>query len=359
MIHIISMKKVLITTNHPAPYINKEIEILEKDYEVDVIYRWRKDEYKTWNGFVGREGLYYDQLSLFGFWREYRKHDIAILGGWANWYCLLTIIFSFLFRTKCGVFSDHPHPSIKKNFQFYIRKYILFKSLDYIFCATESTHKFYNNNYGIPMSKLLFFPYTYDDTYTKENEKINAERIEALKNPNVKINIFIANNFIDRKGYNAVVSTFVKLHEDGLLSQYRIKIAGNGELFESVKKQLDALNEDIEFLGWIEADQYTYLMNHCDIYIHASRFEPFGIPPLDALCREKLLIASDGVESVSAMITNTLDGFIFKADSGEELYDILKRVDRSGIYWMGRNGRKKVLEVYSEKTFSNAINAIR
>ena len=350
------MKKILITTNHPAPYINKQIEILRKEFEVDIIYHWRKDNYKTWNDFVGIEGKYFDELSIFGFFKEYKKHDIAILGGWANKYCLLTILLNFLFRTKCGVFSDHPIPDFKKNNQYYFKRFVIFKCLDYIFCATDSTRKFYHNHYGIPYSKLLFYPYPYDDKYTEDNKKINAQRIELLKTSKEKINIFIANNFIDRKGYNFIVSAFVKLHRQNLLSHYCIKIAGNGVLFDSVKSKLDALYEDIEFLGWIESDQYVDLMNHCDIYIHASRFEPFGIPPLDALCREKLLIASQGVESVNALIENGVDGFLFETDN--ELVRILANLDKNNIYTMGKKGRNKVLKTYNDTVYLTSMYTI-
>ena len=47
------MKSILLTTNHPAPYIDEWVKILRKEYEVDVVYRWRKDQYKQWSNFEG------------------------------------------------------------------------------------------------------------------------------------------------------------------------------------------------------------------------------------------------------------------------------------------------------------------
>ena len=35
------MKSILLTTNHPAPYIDEWVKILRKEYEVDVVYRKR------------------------------------------------------------------------------------------------------------------------------------------------------------------------------------------------------------------------------------------------------------------------------------------------------------------------------
>ena len=352
------MKKILFTTNHPAPYIDKQVDMLRRNYAVDIVYKKRKDNYKSWKGFVGSQGKYYDEMSLLVFVNYYRKHDIAILGGWDNLYCFITILCSFLFNTKCCVFSDHPSLCIKKNIWYYVRRYILFNSLDYILCATESTRHFYNRNYGIPYSKLLLFPYCYDDSYTHNNKVINNQREEELKNKNEKINVFIANNFIKRKGYYSILTAFELLHSKSLLGQYRIRIAGNGELYDEIKNKLDNLNEDITFIGWIEDEQYLYEMDHCDIFIHASQFEPFGIPPLDALCRAKMLIASSGVESVNSIIDNGIDGYIFKADSGEELATILEKINRTQIYKIGDNGRKKLLETYNDSVFEATIRKI-
>ena len=352
------MKKILFTTNHPAPYIDKQVDILRRNFSVDIVYKKRKDNYKKWKGFSGFKGKYYDEMSLLDFINYYRKHDIAILGGWSNLYCFLTILCSFLFKTRCCVFSDHPTLVIKKNIWFYVRKYILFNSLDFILCATESTRYFYNRNYGISYSKLLLFPYCYDDSYSNDNKDINSKRQFALKNDNEKINVFIANNFIKRKGYSSILTAFELLHEKNKLSKYRIRIAGNGELHDEIKNRLDKLNEDITLLGWIEDEQYLYEMDHCDVFIHASVFEPFGIPPLDAMCRGKMLIASDGVESVNTIIENGVNGFVFEADNGRELANVLENISRSQIYAIGYNGRNKLLETYNNRVFETTIKKV-
>lgn len=352
------MAKILITTNHPAPYINKECEILSTKHDVSLIYKDRKDKYKTWKGFVGREGKFYDELGFIGFLKEYKRNDVAILGGWLNFYCLFTILLSFLFKTKCCVFSDHPMPNVKKNVFFYFKKYILFHSLDFIFCATESTRQFYHINYDIPQNKLVFFPYSYDNNCSKENDEINKFRIRALNKTEGKINIFIANSFIQRKGYDVIVKAFKILHEEKKLSQFKIVIAGNGELFDNVKNEIDVLQEDISFTGWIENDEYRYYMNYCDIYIHASKFEPFGIPPLDALCRGKLLIASNGVESVSSLINNGIDGYIYESENAIELAAILGEIKKSDIYKIGLKGKENLIITYNDDVYFSGIELV-
>ena len=58
------MKKILFTTNHPAPYIDKQVDILRRNFSVDIVYKKRKDNYKKWKGFSGFKGKYYDEMSL-------------------------------------------------------------------------------------------------------------------------------------------------------------------------------------------------------------------------------------------------------------------------------------------------------
>lgn len=348
------MKRILISTNHPAPYFDKMCFEIEKLACVDVIYKKRKDTKKTWKDFTGKEGVFYDQLSFWKFLNIYRSHDLAILGGWDNVYCFLTILLNFLFKTKCCVFSDHPQHTINKGLNYFIKKYFLFRSIDYLFCATQSTCEFYQKNYGVPSSKTVFFPYTFDDNFSPEIESSNRERENELSNGS-KIRIFIANNFMYRKGYSSIVEAFSIMSKNNSLNRFKIKIAGNGECFDETKTSLDGLNEDIEFLGWVEPDQYSHLINNCDIYIHASLFEPFGIPPLDAMCRQKLLVASNGVESVSSLLTTGVDGFLFSAGDGKELAHILENIDVNNLYTIARKGRETLLSTYNKTVYQEAI----
>ena len=158
-----------------------------------------------------------------------------------------------------------------------------------------------------------------------------------------------------RKGYSSIVEAFSIMSKNNSLNRFKIKIAGNGECFDETKTSLDGLNEDIEFLGWVEPDQYSHLINNCDIYIHASLFEPFGIPPLDAMCRQKLLVASNGVESVSSLLTTGVDGFLFSAGDGKELAHILENIDVNNLYTIARKGRETLLSTYNKTVYQEAI----
>lgn len=76
------MTKVLLTTNHPAPYINRWIEKMNLYYDTDVLYYAEKAKVKAWKRFSPYQG---EIISKMGFVKltNYVSHaDLVILGGW-------------------------------------------------------------------------------------------------------------------------------------------------------------------------------------------------------------------------------------------------------------------------------------
>lgn len=148
---------------------------------------------------------------------------------------------------------------------------------------------------------------------------MNSLRIRKLRNKE-KINIFIANNFVERKGYSILMEAFTLLKQNNLIDKFNIVIAGTGVLFEKYSKEFMNLSSNIILLGWIEQEEYLFNMNNCDVYIHASLFEPFGIPPLDAMARGKLLIVSDGVKSTDRIIEDSINGYVYSLHLNQRNY---------------------------------------
>ncbi len=183
---------------------------------------------------------------------------------------------------------------------------------------------------------------------------MNSLRIRKLRNKE-KINIFIANNFVERKGYSILMEAFTLLKQNNLIDKFNIVIAGTGVLFEKYSKEFMNLSSNIILLGWIEQEEYLFNMNNCDVYIHASLFEPFGIPPLDAMARGKLLIVSDGVKSTDRIIEDSINGYVYSAPKSEELYEILKKLNVDTIYTLGMKGQDRVFKEFHNDIFVSTI----
>ncbi len=156
------MKKILFTTNHPAPYVDKWFSILEKNFNLDVVYHHRKSTNKYWRNFYGYSGSCFDEISIWTFLRKISKTDLVLLGGWNHLYCIIAIFYCFFTHRKCAVFSDFPIRKSKLSISYLFKRLFLTKMINYILGATYSTIDFYQSYYCMPKSKLLFFPYVYD-----------------------------------------------------------------------------------------------------------------------------------------------------------------------------------------------------
>lgn len=115
------MHKILLTTVHPAPYIDKWINGLNICFETTIIYNYPYLQEKAWKNFKGYPGFLFSDLSLIQLYKIIKSNDLIIVGGWTNWDCLKTILLSWLLKKKVGIFTDYPFH--QKNMQISSKEY--------------------------------------------------------------------------------------------------------------------------------------------------------------------------------------------------------------------------------------------
>lgn len=350
--------KIILTTNHPAPYIDLWIDALENNYDIDIFYAKKSEKEKGWKKYKYSKGNLYADFSFFKKLNIFRKNDLVILGGWGLKENVLLCIALMPFKTKVAFFCDHPIPeSSKTSLLMRTAKRMIMKSADYIFPASESCKNYLHHTYKVSQSRMYVFPYAHSLPHSNIND-INRGRSEQLIMDD-RIGLFIANRFVKRKGYDVVIKAFKRLHENHLLQHFKIRIAGNGEDFAYYKNIFNELSDEIDLLGWIENDEYEEELDRCDVFLHASIFEPFGIPPLDAMQRGKQVIVSDGVKSTDYMIDQENRGIhIYPANDECALADQLKRIinNKTDLY---KKNDEIITLVDQEYSIEKNINAIK
>lgn len=343
---------VLFTTIHPAPYMDIIIRSLKNEHNVQVLYKCEIDKYKRWKLYKGENGLFFSNMSFISLFRKVRNSKFVILGGWNSIMSLEIILLSILLHKKIAVFSDCPR-SIRSKYSFFIKKYILFNLIDYLFCATHATADFYSKYYNFNRKNMRFFPYGI--TFPSESNLCHINKF----NEGGHIKIFIANNFYKRKGYSVVLKAFEILNNQNMLEKFDITIAGVGEESLFYRNKLSKLSRSIHFLDWLEPDEYYKYLDQTDIYIHASLFEPFGIPPLEAMARGKIVIVSDAVQSTCRLIKNGENGYLYSSYSPNELAEILRNISLGNISNYVLKAREDVVAMYDcdyGKIVSDCIN---
>jgi len=335
-------KKIIFITSHPAPYMEILFDCLEKKYLIEVFYNYAKSEEKKWKVQVNYRGNILTGTKIFDLFRKILIADLIIVGGWnylINFFIFGTLI---LLRKKFAVWSDVPDVKriniFKKTF-----KKVFFYFVPYFFLTGDSGVNHYRKYYNIPLKKIKIFPYAISYPPSDDIKTQNKQRNKTITSKGEKILVFIANRFIYRKGYETLFKAFAILKANGVLKKFGIKIAGDGELYEEYKNKFAYIFQNIEFLGWIEIQEYVNLMKNTDIYIHPSDFEPYGIPVLDAMAHGKLVIASKGVMSSLDYIKTGVNGFLFEPGDYNTLAKILLNISVNPqiIYKYGSKARGK------------------
>jgi glycosyltransferase involved in cell wall biosynthesis len=214
----------------------------------------------------------------------------------------------------------------------------------------------YAEQYNVDETKLFFFPYAVHFPEKSRMDPINMKREEELRNGGSLPRILVSNSFYRRKGYEVLLDAFRELAAAGILDNFEITLAGAGEDYDYYRDRFTAISTRIAFPGWLEYDRYIHEMENTDIYIHPSLFEPFGIPPIEAMARGKLCIVSDGVQSTSMIIDNGKNGYVYPASDARQLADIIKKLNIEDIYKIGRNASLTASEKYSYKIYSNVLH---
>lgn len=100
-----------------------------------------------------------------------------------------------------------------------------------------------------------------------------------------------------RKNLIKAIEVFHQLvtsHQQLVINFYIVGRAGwkNEEVFQSIKRL--KLEDKVRFVGYVEDDDLVYFYNACKIFIYLSKYEGFGLPPLEALaCGTKIIVGKN------------------------------------------------------------------
>lgn len=317
------MKKITFFTIHQAPHNTYTFKCLDNLYKLDIFYLHEKMSRYAW----GENDFYYPgnkKNSLAAYIVTALKSDFVIISGWMSYKYVILILLLLLLRRKFSVYLDLDPTSLRK---YGVLKKILLKRIPYIFVTGVYGEKFIKK-YLRKNNNVFDFPYGVALPDSKKIESINVKRMQEIKNGD-KIKVFVSNRFIKRKGYGLVKYLITQLKEHAMIDDFQFFIAGNGPLFEKEKELLKKIDDSIIFLGWIEYSEYKEYMALCDVYLHCSEFEPYGIPIVDAFTHKKEIVITDKIYS-RCDITE-LGGKVHKFNYNNEkkLFEIFEYFDKN------------------------------
>ncbi|MEO1660394.1 MAG: glycosyltransferase [Pseudomonadota bacterium] len=267
---------------------------MKEQFDVSVYYAQPKSDSK---GLSGKELDSPDGVQVFhSLGRTVAKvngFDLVIIGGWGRFDHRIITIVCKAARVRCAVFSDQTSSVSRPPFTFILRKHFV-RLHDFFFIAGETAAENFAREFGLPSARVFTFPYAHNDRLRKIDED---NEIPSKCSRSADVKVFVANRFIPRKGYGTLYNALRILQDHRIAGSLSFSIAGTGPELEFWRSKFSSLRLRLNFVGWVSEEIYDELLTDCDIYIHASDFEPYGIPVVDATMRLKRVISTTGVYS--------------------------------------------------------------
>ena len=182
-------------------------------------------------------------------------------------------------------------------------------------------------------SKIVVIPNGFKESLYYPMDKTMCRT--KLNLPLGKVILFNISNLIESKGHTHLLSAISDIIPvtDNLLCY----IAGKGNYRDVLNAQLAELQlqDYVEFLGWIPDEQVPLWMNACDLFVHPSLAESFGIVQIEAMACGKPVVATrnGGSESI---ITSDEYGLLCEPANPQDLSNkiiagLSKRWDNNAI----------------------------
>lgn len=160
-------------------------------------------------------------------------------------------------------------------------------------------------------------------------------------------NIVFLGKLCKYKGIDDLIEVASLLKRDDI--DYKLYLAGNGQVEYYKRMTLqNGLENNIEFLGWIDEDKKSALLEKCSIFVLPSYNEGLPISMLEAMSFGLAVVVTD-VGGIPMVINNEDNGLTYHAGNITELTNILKKLlsDISLKEMIGQNARNTVEREYS------------
>ena len=317
------MKKILWISQHPTHYwclaFSRFTETLDLRIDnfvlkdVNKLYPWQEIRSYGFNWSI----LSFTNIYLLKkFLRSFLKADYVVLSGWNYVKILVVFLVSNLFLKNIVFISDTPRNpgfTFSDKLRLLILRLMLRNVKAVLVTGEIGVEKF--REYGLKCDTYNF-PFLVDLDFFHP-------RFDFVSNNDRPIVIFSSGRLdIAHKGYDIAFHALAQLKG---YFDFVYKIAGSGPDLRTLQELAMSLGiqENIEFIGWLEMEQLVLNYQQADIFLHPSNFDPFPNAVLEAMACGCLVVASSAAGSAVDRIVHQQNGFIFKSGDTQSLRDNL------------------------------------
>jgi colanic acid/amylovoran biosynthesis glycosyltransferase len=211
-------------------------------------------------------------------------------------------------------------------------------------------------NVGCPESKTVIQPLPIDGSRFKF--------IPREKNPNEPFKIITVARFDEQKGLRYAIDAIAEL-DDNYDIDY--SIAGDGPLFDDIEEKVlnQGIEDSVELLGWLNADEIIELMTDAHIFMLPSVTTRDGAKegtPTVLLEAQAvgLPVVSTYHAGIPEIVCDEKSGLLVPQRDVDSLVDALRRVIENPGQWkkMGEEGRKRVENNHRISTVIDRLESV-
>ena len=179
---------------------------------------------------------------------------------------------------------------------------------------------------------LFLVPYAVDNEYFQQRctaavPQRDALRAELALAPGRPVILF-ASKLQKRKHCDDLIAAYAKLLADpGKGPEPYLVIVGDGEERKSLEAQAAATGlESIRFCGFRNQSELPRFLDLCDVFVLPSQHEPWGLIVNEAMNAGRAIIVSDDVGCQLDLITDGVQGCVYRVRDIDALTHALTRV---------------------------------
>lgn len=185
---------------------------------------------------------------------------------------------------------------------------------------------------------------------------VNAERFKAPDNPSAEKNrfalphekiVFFVGRHVWEKGVDVFVGAVPYVLQE--CPEAKFVVSGKGYMTDKCKKLAwdFGVADKVLFTEYVDESTLNLLYHIADVVVCPSRYEPFGIVPLEAMaCNTPVIISDTG--GLNEIIEHEKDGLKVAANNSESLAYGIKRILKEPglVQALKKNMPEKIKSVY-------------
>lgn len=120
-----------------------------------------------------------------------------------------------------------------------------------------------------------------------------------------------------RKNINLLIDSYIELRNEQKIKEKLVLVGRNGWKIDNLLNEIDSkYSEDIIITGFVDDEDLPYIYSRAKAFIFPSLYEGFGIPVIEAMYMDVLVICSN-TSSLPEVVGN--NGILFENNNKEDL----------------------------------------